>query len=84
MWELLPGQPILAAHLPCAVLGFPVQKGSRITGRLPEFCDIPCARDEKVAPTAPPERVLCEEGLWSQEKPVEGGQALDVPFQHKN
>lgn len=88
MWELLPSQFILAAHLHCAVLGFPFQKGSRITGRISEFYNILCARGEHAALSPPPERVLmagvCEEGLWSQEKPVEGGQALDVHFQHKN
>lgn len=84
MWELLPAQVILADHLHCAVLGFPAQKGSRITGRTSEFCDIPSAGDEQVALNAPSERVLmagvCEEGLWSQEKLVGGGQALDVHF----
>lgn len=88
MWELLPGQLILAEPLHCAVLGSPVPKGSRITGRISEFCAIPRARGEQAALTAPCEGALMaglgEEGLRSQEKPVEGGQALDVHFQHKN
>lgn len=87
MEQGLLGQLIPTDHLHCAVLGFPVHKESRITGRISEFCAIPCARGEQAALTAPCERVLmarvCEEGLRSQEKPVEGGQALDVHFQHQ-